>query len=281
MECKVCGKYTTEGSKFCTHCGSRILTVEEAEEILETALNEGEEAFREELREAGVDIDNDSEIPAVREKRASAVDRLKSVGSSVKKGVERSAEMGRQVSGSTSEAIRKTKEVSADAKQKYDDAVVKGKEVSADVKQNVDKALVKGRKIGKDVSAIAKQVGDGTEAAVNKTRKSMEELGQVGVIITQRALDVVRASMVAVEIVDEYLVENDSNFEIGIFITGVAIPPYLEIEFHKRTKGLTEREKDLVEALRAAGIKPDALLDHLKTTVKPMAVEENPEKPDS
>ena len=116
--------------------------------------------------------------------------------------------------------------------------------------QKVGAAVDKTKEISGDVAVQAQKVGHGVTKAVQKTKETVDELGQVGVIITQRALDVVRASLRAVEIVDNYLEEKKSPYEVGNFITGVGIPPYLEIEFTKRSEDLTNEERKIVRMLR-------------------------------
>jgi len=249
MECKVCGEEIQSGAKFCQNCGSPVMTSEESDELLESALIQGEEVFVQELKEAGIDVEAEVESVPGSVRRISALDHLKSVGSTVKKSADSTIAFGKKVGDGTSQAVKKTKEISNDVSRKVGATVDKGKE------------------IGHDVGVVTKKIGDGTGEAVKKTQKGIQDLGQVGVIITQRALDVVRASLRAVEIVDAYLAKKNSNYEIGNFKTGVAIPPYLEIEFHKRKGDINDSEKSLVDALRAAGIKPEAIHEFLRTRI--------------
>ena len=232
MECRVCGADLDESAKFCINCGNPVDSVEEieqTEDILEEAAAKAQEVFNGELEESGLidpDVDNSTG------KRKSTRERLKEMGSAVRKGTDSAIELGKKVSVRTGKAVETSKV------------------------------------IGKDVGKTAKKVGKGVHQAVKRTRKSMDELGQVGVIITQRALDVVRASLRAVEIVDEYLAKTDATYEVGNFITGIGVPPYLEIEFHKRSTEVTVEEKGILDAMRKGSITETDLRAYIESVVE-------------
>lgn len=268
MECRVCGNDLNDGVKFCPNCGSAAMTSTEAEDVLDEALEKAQEAFETELEVSGSDdgMDNQPDAPK------SAREKFEKMRERMRTGMDNTVNFTRKVTDTTSDAVRKTREVSADvagkvkkgtedAKEfgrKVGDTSVKayrkGQEIHADVSDKVGKAVDKTVEISSEAAEIAKKTGRAAKKAVVRTKETMEELGQVGVIITQRALDVVRASLVAVEIVDDYLTRRKSGYEVGNFITGVGIPPYLEIEFHKRSGDLTSEERRLIEEIRARTI---------------------------
>jgi hypothetical protein len=260
MECRICGNEIPENGRFCPSCGNPIVSREESDAVLEEALSQAEQAFQTELKSSEVVSDvtpaaecQDTMIGAESgesiAKPRSPLDRLSDMHRSVKKGAEGAVQFGRKVGDGTGRAIQRTKEISGDVSQKVGRAVDKTKEISG------------------DVAVTAKKVGDGVGRAVRKTKETVDELGQVGVIITQRALDVVRASLRAVEIVDAYLEERHSGYEVGNFITGVGIPPYLEIEFWKRSRDISVDERRIIETIRRAGfscLDVEKALDEMK-----------------
>ena len=282
MECRVCGAEIKPDARFCSKCGSPMRSPEEMDEVLEEAVEQAEEIFNEELQaleseeavgdsseDSSEGSEDDQSVPESESEAASADtpptktagERLADMRQKMKRGVDGAIKVSRAVGDGTSRAIKKTKEISADvtvkarqAKDAADKAVVRGREISADVSEKMGVAVEKTKEISGDVAVTARKVGKGVGRAVKKTKETMDELGQVGVIITQRALDVVRASLRAVEIVDEYLEDRHSNYEVGNFVTGVGIPPYLEIEFTKRSTDLTNEEYRLVNVLRESKI---------------------------
>ncbi|MCX6646695.1 MAG: zinc ribbon domain-containing protein [bacterium] len=273
MECRVCGADISEDARFCPSCGSKTDSEESEMEVIEAAVAEAEEVFYAELEsdknisddEDGHDIEGEEEVI---ERRKSARERMREFGDAVKQKADDVSEFGRKVGDTTARTVKKTKEIHADVTQKVGNAYDRGKEIHADVSQKVGNAYDRGKEIqadvtqkvgvaydktvefSGDVAVTAQKVGTGVKKAAKKTKETMEELGQVGVIITQRALDVVRASLRAVEIVDNYLEKKNSQYEVGNFITGVALPPYLEIEFHKRKDDMTTEEKIIIRMLR-------------------------------
>lgn len=277
MECRICGAMLPDGAKFCSSCGGQVRTADENDAILDAAVAEGEKAFESELSACAQEepempprmsdevIDGElieSEDQASREGRQkSHFERLAEIHRTVRKHAGDAVEFGKKVGDGTVRAVKKTKEISADVSQKVGTAVDKTKQISG------------------EVAVTAKKVGKGVGHAVKKTKETMDELGQVGVIITQRALDVVRASLRAVEIVDEYLERRDSDYEVGKFLTGVGIPPYLEIEFSKRSSDLTSEERSMIGAIRAAGIPCSSVVQALKD-LAPQAPEMCPEASD-
>ena len=235
MECRVCGAEIPEDGRFCPSCGNRTDMEQDETEIIEAAVAEAEEIFDAELKsieESSGDSDQTDDADFSTEKRKSARDRLRELKNAVQQKADSAIEMGRKVGDSTTRAIKKTREVSDDVTKKVGTAVDKTKEFSDGVAVQADK------------------VRTGVKKAAVKTRETVDELGQVGAIITKRALDVVRASILAVEIVDNYLEKKDSIYEVGNFITGVGIPPYLEIEFTKRSDDISNEERKIIRMLR-------------------------------
>ena len=255
MECRVCGADISEDARFCPSCGSKTESDESEMEVIEAAVAEAEEVFYAELgsdenksgEDDGHDIEGEEEVI---ERRKSALERMREFSDAVKQKADDVSEFGRKVGDTTARTVKKTKEIHADVSHKVGNAVDRGKEIHADVSQKVGVAYDKTVEFSGDVAVTAQKVGTGVKKAAKKTKETMEELGQVGVIITQRALDVVRASLRAVEIVDNYLEKKNSQYEVGNFITGVAIPPYLEIEFHKRKDDMSIDEKIIIRMLR-------------------------------
>jgi hypothetical protein len=263
---------------------------EETEEV-EEAVEPDAEEYNETQEETETEPGTEYEVT-----KKSAAERFAEMRSAIQKGAENTVKFGKKVGDGTSAAIKKTKEISADVSQKVQygaekavevskkvsdgttKAIQKGKEIHADVSQKVGVAVVKTKEISEDVAVTAKKVGVGVRKAAKKTRETMEELGQVGVIITQRSLDVVRASLRAVEIVDDYLHKSNSNYEVGIFHTGVAVPPYLDIEFAKRSDDLTDEELHLIKTIRGAGISVSEMEDVLKSLIK-IKLDDTPEAP--
>jgi len=261
MECRICGNQVMESARFCPSCGNPVLSQDESDAVLEEAMTQAEEVFQSELESSGTGaegisagespdgmVDTASDEATARPR--SPFDRLSDMHRSVQKGAEGAIQFGRKVGDGTGKVIRKTREISGDVSHKVGKAVDKTKEISG------------------DVAVTAKKVGDGVGRAVKKTKETVDELGQVGVIITQRALDVVRASLRAVEIVDDYLEKSQSGYEVGNFITGVGIPPYLEIEFWKRSRDISGDERRIIETIRRAGfsrVDVEKALEELKT----------------
>jgi hypothetical protein len=281
MECRVCGADISEEARFCPSCGSGTDRDKVETEVIDAAMAEAEEVFNSELGSSeastdgnGGEEDDDHDIEEeeeIVERRKSAGERMREFRDAVKQKADDVSEFGRKVGDTTARTVKKTKEIHADVTQKVGHAVDRSKEISADVTEKVGNAYDRGKEIHADVSqkvgvaydktvvfsgdvaVTAQKVGTGVKKVAKKTKETMDELGQVGVIITQRALDVVRASLRAVEIVDNYLEKKNSQYEVGNFITGVAIPPYLEIEFHKRKDDMTTEEKVIIRMLRESG----------------------------
>ena len=249
MECRICGADIPEDAKFCPSCGNRTDADQDEMEIIEEALLEAQEVFHAEL-ESSEEFEHDTVGEETTGRRKSARDRIRDLRDAVKEKTDNAVEFGHKVGDTTQRAVQKTREVQADVSQRVGSAVDKTKEIHADVTNKVGATVDRTKEISGDVAETAKKVGKGVRKAVDKTRETIDELGQVGVIITQRALDVVRASLRAVEIVDNYLEKKRSPYEVGNFITGVGIPPYLEIEFTKRSDNITSEEKIIVRMLR-------------------------------
>lgn len=249
MRCRTCDSEIQSDARFCSHCGCRILSEEEMEMGLQDALEEAQSVFEAELENvekclpAGTGQDEPPQT-------GSQPDNTEGSAAATRSRLERLTQMGHAVRRGAQGAVRFTKKVGDGTVH----VVKKSREISADISEKVGTTVEKTKEFGEDVAVTAKKVGHGVGKAVRKTRETMEELGQVGVVITQRALDVVRASLKAVEIVDQYLEQRHSNFEIGNFVTGVALPPYLEIEFTKRSSNLSDEEKALIEFLRKSGL---------------------------
>jgi len=274
MECRVCGVEISDETVFCSFCGSKTAVDQDEMEIIEEAVDEAEKVFDAEMEEIEELVDesaDDGDAPETTdssEERKTAAQRFREIRNSVKEKTDNAIEFGRKVSDSTSRAVQKGKEVHADVTHKVGDAtdktikfgrkvsdttsraVQKGKEVHADVTHKVGDAVDKTKEISEEVGVHARKVGTGVRKAVRKTKDTVDELGQVGVIITQRALDVVRASLRAIEIVDDFLDKKQSPYEVGNFITGVGIPPYLEIEFTKRSTDITNEERKIIQMFR-------------------------------
>jgi hypothetical protein len=254
MECRVCGADIAEEARFCPSCGSKTESDGSEMEVIEAAVAEAEEVFYAELEsdknKSGDDDHDIEDEEEVIEKRKSTLERMREFRDAVQQKADDVSEFGRKVGDTTARTVKKSKEISADVTQKVGNAYDRGKEIHADVSHKVGNAYDKTVEFSGDVADTAHKVGTGVKKAAKKTRETMEELGQVGVIITQRALDVVRASLRAVEIVDNYLEKKNSQYEVGNFITGVALPPYLEIEFHKRKDDMTLEEKVIIRMLR-------------------------------
>jgi len=248
MQCNICSAEVHPNARFCSSCGSPIEPCAEDAQIIETAFAEAQAVFESEVG----DIPDQGDASV---QRKSARDRLKEMGSAVRKGTDGAIKFGKRVGDGTSRAIDTTKKV------------------SSDVSKRVGSAIEATKDFGGEVAVTAKKVGEGTGKAVKRTKETIQDLGQVGVIITQRALDVVRASLRAVEIVDQYLVDQDSNYEVGNFITGVGVPPYLELEFTKRSDDITSEEKRLIQAIRTAGLSCSAIGQALEATVQSHAAQ--------
>jgi len=252
----MCGTEITDDARFCAQCGTLLVDDSDDEDILDIAIAEAEAEFEEELEESGIldedetECDEDGEMDEGEEaggdedeaeSRKSAMQRIREVSGAIKDGTGKVVKFGKKVGDGTAQAIRTTKDVSRDVGEKVGHAVKVSKHVSGEVAKG------------------AKVVGKKVKVGVEYTGRKVHELGQVRKIITDRSLDVVRASLKAVERVDKYLEQTDSNYEVGNFITGVSIPPYLEIEFHKRAENITEKEREVINAFRCSDFSDDVM----------------------
>ncbi len=251
MFCQMCGSEIQGTAVFCSQCGSPVA---ESPDILDEAINEAREVFDAELEASGIDVSNGENPEAGTDtdtSKKSARERIQDIKKAVVKGKDSAVEITRNVRDTTSRAAKRAKEV------------------SDSVKITVDTTVDKTRKIGEDASVVARKVGDGARHVAKRTKKTVDDLGQVGVIITQRATDVVRASLKAVENVDDYLRRSKSKYEVGNFLTGVGLPPYLEIHFAKRSGKLTIEEMELIKVIRESGIELDEVEKMVKSFKTP------------
>jgi hypothetical protein len=261
MECQACGGRIPDNANFCSRCGAENLSEQNVDEVLDEAIAEAEAVFQAELESTGYedtenidlaaeDVDPTDETAA---RKKSARERFDDMRETVKKGTDRAKKIKKQVTESTSRAVKRTKEI------------------SGDVAERTSRAVDKTKKISGDVADVGVKVGKGVGKAVKTTKKSVEGLGRMGAIITERALDTVRASLRAIEIVGQYLDKSDSNYEVGNFKTGVGIPPYMEIEFTKKAREILSEESRVMEAFRKSGMSADEvikLMDGKKTVKK-------------
>ena len=162
-------------------------------------------------------------------------ERFKEVGEAVQKSTDTVVKISRKVGDGASRAMEKTKVVSADVSEKVGIAVDKTKELGG-------VAAVKARK-----------VREGVGKAVKQARAKAIEDGRIGAVNAERALDVADASLKAVEAVENWLRENDSSYEVGSYTAGVAVHPYLEIQFRKRIDDAAPSKKPAKKATKRAG----------------------------
>ncbi|HEX9745816.1 MAG TPA: zinc-ribbon domain-containing protein [bacterium] len=270
MKCIQCENELVDGAKFCSVCGTPVMADEEFDEVIGNAYAKAQEKFDDELESHGIDIESERSEEGQSDKRKSAREKLKQMQEAVRKGAETTIVIGKNIGEGTSKAIQKTVEVSEQVTDKTAKAAKRTKEVSADIKEKVSTAVDKTVDVSTDVVEIATKAGEQARGAIKKTKETMDDLGQVGVIITQRSLDVVRASITAVEMVVEFLNDKNSNYEVGNFITGVGIPPYLEIEFHKKKGGITMEERKLIDEIRESSISPNEMRKNIREMIPPM-----------